>query len=615
MGSHYITLDTVILPPPLGALVGLSLVAGAGVISQELLRRLFKGDNTVLDAAACFVAVVSMLAAVSHAVAWIGWHLSALLQMLALTLMVSAMYGIRRIVSAAAPIRGFPADSFRLQTSGSGRGQTAVVCFIFVALAVSALGPATDGDSMDIHIGVPLDWLRAGRAIARPDWLNARTIGLGESLNLLGLAVGSEQVGAIIQAAGMMVAYVAVSAGARSHEGRLSAALLVATCPVLVFLVPNQKPMLIAAASIAVMFALLAEVRKNFDARRVALAAACGAFAVSCKASFVFAAGVGLIAGLFVASTRRQSLRILMATGAATALIAVPSWLRSYLFYGDPISPFFEFLKVHPDPRVLLMTSNLYDSGEPHALLGYLRFALTVAIPTSPGALAVSLGIGTWATAALIGVKGAAHWLAMCAAAIALLEALFSQLSPRFFLDSYLVASMALAASAELGLRRHVNGMLTAQGVVTSLLAGYAAFTLAPGSLSSEWRHTVTNRTADGAEEGRWLDRVLPSDAVINDPFHARGMLPRPFVSLDLPDEDVDQADLERQWQALIRRMQTAGINSIVLDVASYPRSAAVIEAWADTLAGPEDFHIAVRNPFNAGGTRRLQVWRIRSRR
>ncbi|NIR58223.1 MAG: DUF1420 domain-containing protein, partial [Gammaproteobacteria bacterium] len=32
---------------------------------------------------------------------------------------------------------------------------------------LAALGPVTDADSLDYHLGVPLDWLRHGGAYAR----------------------------------------------------------------------------------------------------------------------------------------------------------------------------------------------------------------------------------------------------------------------------------------------------------------------------------------------------------------------------------------------------------------------------------------------------------------
>ena len=46
-----------------------------------------------------------------------------------------------------------------------------LVGVILVVLLLAALGPATDADSLDYHLGVPLDWLRNGGAYARPDWL------------------------------------------------------------------------------------------------------------------------------------------------------------------------------------------------------------------------------------------------------------------------------------------------------------------------------------------------------------------------------------------------------------------------------------------------------------
>ena len=77
---------------------------------------------------------------------------------------------------------------------------------ITLALFGAVLGPATDADSLEYHLGVPLDWLRHGGAYARPDWFHARLAGLGEAINMLGLAMGTDNLGAVFQAAGLVVA-------------------------------------------------------------------------------------------------------------------------------------------------------------------------------------------------------------------------------------------------------------------------------------------------------------------------------------------------------------------------------------------------------------------------
>ena len=612
-GAGFLTLDTVILRPPLGAIAGVLIAAGLWQGGDQLARRLFGARADGLDRAACFIAVVAGTAALSHLVACTGWQMQTMLRVLANLLAVAGLFGLWRcliLLRATWVAR----DAFVPRWSSLSVSDVGgiLACLTALALAVSALAPATDGDSMAIHIGVPLDWLRAGHVTGPPDWLTARLIGLGECLNLLGLAAGSEQLGAILQAAGMGVAYGGLSSVARCRDEQILAALLLMACPVLVFLIPNQKPMFLAVAAIAVMFALLARSRSEFDLLRIALAAVCGAFAVACKVSFLFVAFVGFAGALVIAHRHRAIGRLIVVGAVAFAALPLPGWLRFYHFYGDPLSPFFEFLKSAPDPRVMRLSSYVYEVAGDHTLSGYLSFLWHLAIPRSLGEAATVLGVGAWSTILLVRARGTAAWFAVCAASIALLEAVFGQLAPRFFLDGYLVAAMALVASVEPWQRRILVAALTLQGLMTLAMAGFAAWSLAPGALTPAWREAVTNRAAEGAAEGRWLARVLPADAVITGSFHARAMLPRPFVEVDMLSEDDDMVSLEEQWRSRIARLRAAGINTIVLEPEAYPQSLKLLPKWADLTAGPQTFVNAVRNPFNLGSHYQLQVWRLR---
>ena len=84
-----------------------------------------------------------------------------------------------------------------------GRAALCLLAITGVGLLLSALGPPTDADSLDYHLGVPLDILRHHGAYPRLDWFHTRLVGLGESLNMLGLAGGTDVLGAVLQFAGL----------------------------------------------------------------------------------------------------------------------------------------------------------------------------------------------------------------------------------------------------------------------------------------------------------------------------------------------------------------------------------------------------------------------------
>src|SRR5262249_46266181 len=116
-----------------------------------------------------------------------------------------------------------------------------------IGLALAALGPPTEVDTLTYHLTVPLDWLQHGTR-ATPDWLPSSPAGLGEALNLVGLAAGTDCLGAVLQAAGAVVATIALAGVARASIDTDLALALVLGCPLLSFMVLTNKPQLLPSA-------------------------------------------------------------------------------------------------------------------------------------------------------------------------------------------------------------------------------------------------------------------------------------------------------------------------------------------------------------------------------
>ncbi len=174
-------------------------------------------------------------------------------------------------------------------------------------MLLGALGPPTDADSLNYHPGVPLDILRHQRAYPRPDWPYARLAGLGESLNLLGLAGGTDILGAALQFAGLVPILAAANTFARDNRDRLLVSMLVVGCPVMTFLVFNQKPQMLATAATTVAIFLIAQRFKDIDRVTLLLSCGCVLFAVGCKYSFMMTGAIVLTVGLLASRRASQS--------------------------------------------------------------------------------------------------------------------------------------------------------------------------------------------------------------------------------------------------------------------------------------------------------------------
>ena len=58
---------------------------------------------------------------------------------------------------------------------------------------IISLGPITNADSLDYHIGVPLDILKNSKLVFHPEWFASNTAGVGDFLNGFGLFICEEQ--------------------------------------------------------------------------------------------------------------------------------------------------------------------------------------------------------------------------------------------------------------------------------------------------------------------------------------------------------------------------------------------------------------------------------------
>jgi hypothetical protein len=185
-----------------------------------------------------------------------------------------------------------------------------------------------------------------------------------------------------------------------------------------------------------------------------------------------------------------------------------------------------------------------------------------------------------------------------------------AHLGARYLLEPYLWTCAAAGAAPWGRLKRAIFKIMVGQTLVMALITGYGAATLFPGSLTSAWRTAVMTRTASGYAETRWLDQVLPPDAVVVSQLRSAALLPRPFVSRDIFDYDLDIA---RERQKVIALLQSRRVNRLI---AYFPLGSKILKLPGlnpvSPLAGPREFTWAARNPCNRRDEQtRIAVYRL----
>jgi hypothetical protein len=345
-----------------------------------------------------------------------------------------------------------------------------------MGLFLASLGPVSDGDSLNYHLGVPLDWIRHGGAQARADWLHARLIGWGDMINLLGLGAGTDCLSSVFQFAGLIMAVFAVNALAKTAAGKIMGILLVVSSPLMVVLTISQKPQLLPCAAMTTALVLVISRFRALDAGSAFLCLSCLAFAIACKYSFLLT-GILILPIIFCAAWRAGRLGRVALFAAALLIFAVaPIYLRNLAFYGDPLSPLLERWRSGADPIVKTFAWYLHNFAGERTWDNLLKLPWNLVATRDPGKITTVLGIGTFAFfMAAFKRTLEARIMLVAAAAAALLILIFSQLTARFFLEPYLWVAAAAVASPWRKAKNYFLGALVVQALVMAGIATYSA--------------------------------------------------------------------------------------------------------------------------------------------
>ncbi|HEY7371474.1 MAG TPA: DUF1420 family protein [Polyangia bacterium] len=595
MKAHaFLRLQDVVLPPPLPALVELLMVAGIAYLGWRFAVRLRRERVEALDVAAGFVAVTAAAAAVVHGLALaqlstlgvlrpIGWGLAAL----------GGFALVRHRAAISKTVHREVGTLWRAPLLE--RAAALIAMLSILALALAALGPPSDADSLDYHLGLALEWLRHGGAYPRLDWYPSRLAGISESLNLLGLAAGTDGLGAGLQFGGMIAAAIALLSCAATPRDRLLAWLLVAGCPTIAFLVPNQKPQMLPAAGTTI--AIVMAVRRFDDFRRedAVLALMSAMFAVASKFTFILSAGFVVAVCLAAGRRSRRTGFVFGAAVATFAVLVAPMLLRNLAFYGDPLSPLLERFRAHPNPELTFYSAYLKTMAGELTPRTLLQLPVDMTVTTNPAAYTNILGVGVLAFIPALRLQGRTRLLLWAALGAAIVCVLLGQLVARFFLEPFLWAGAAAVAAGWTVTKRLLLRGLMLQGAVTALVALLGAANLFPGALTGTLRHGVLARSAAGFTEGEWLDQVLPEDAVLLGINRFHLFTPRPFIVCDPATSTKDAARADANLQRLVTE---GGVNTLLLDV---PNDAftRLARRCGQLQAGPAQLNLATRNPFN----------------
>ena len=612
--------DSYVLPPPLGALMSVMLASGCDSIGLAGLRALgFCSAGAPLWHRWQAPIVGAMILT-------LVLYPLALINLTPLTFMraVAVLVGLIGLVHAGTVARGWSQWRTALPAGFGGRLRIwgGLLLVLVVGAAVMSLAPPTDADSLDYHLGVPVALLIHGGIAVTPEWLHSRLAGGQEMLNALGLAGGTDNFGAVLQFAGMAgITALLVFADSDPPSGtteltrrvRLMAAVVALSMPTMVPLIA-QKPQLLPIAMTSLALAIVIYPSRRALTARAALqghALVCllVVAAAQAKLSFLPTGGVVGLLSLGVLA-RRRLFWPAVGIGLAAAVIALlpPALWKQHYFHDSFIN---SVVKSMPGNWP---GSDLFDRRlRGFTLRSPIPFPLLLFITTRLNSLTIVLGPAILVLLTALR-PNRDPWMWMGLAGVAVVTVVIIKFGPmlgRYYVEPCVWLLMLFAIQpqpAPFLESRWIAWPVIAQALFTIALFWYGAVMLFPGALTARWRSAVMDQNANGYRAMKWVDSVLPPDAVLLSADRAIALAPRDVVSFDWASV-VNVTS--RAAEPYLIRLKERGVTHVLMGTA--PRYTALSGCVGAVVAGPSDDPVAVRNPLAPKRTYPVWLYRFNS--
>ena len=495
---------------------------------------------------------------------------------------------------------------------------------LLLTYVLVAMSPPTDIDALDYHLGVPLALLNSGSWIYAPEWFTSRLAGLGEVFIALGLSIGAEQFGSLLQYCGLLAIVACItrpSSPAKDSQISLVCALSYAASPVLIWLVGTAKPLLLPIGMTTVALLFLLEIGSPYSSeRKQHCAKPLCVFAVICsltlcaalmKLNFLLSASIVILITLIVFKTLGALIPAFFLLFGMGGLILIPPALwKSLSFGGDWFTSIYQPLPGNwpGTDHFIHYLRNFSESSTP--------FPLSLLITYEPGQITATIGIGV-----LLGLmclillarqldRSSIGFLIILASTVLIfLGSILGQIGGRFYLEP--LAWIFLVMRFQNKPSQFLNSKILLWGIWSQALlilggALFCVWILLPGAFSSAQRTAIQDKYAFQGAEMHWANSVLPPNAILLMESRNKALAPRPSISLDwsyylTPQFQRPTADLllDHHAKAYLNIIKNRQASHILIQ--GDPDSSPWKGCFGKGRFGPFKAQTATRNPFNAG--------------
>lgn len=482
-----------------------------------------------------------------------------------------------------------------------------LIALCLFGFLVMSLSTPTDADSLDYHIGIPLEILRNRDLNFNENILHFRFIGFGEMINLIGLANGCPQLGSVLQYF-LLLLFILIAIKLNGNKNSILFILFIIGIPVLFFLLPSQKHQLTGILCTSIFFYILYYKYTGINTIGFALLCSLLIFPVTIKYSFILSV-TSIWAYIILIHVKQKAYTVLLYRSALFIFLLLffysPVLYHKYLLYGDPLSPLLE--KYVQSPRIDVINFSNYirnytDGGFP--------FPLSLILPKSIGIISTVIGV-TFIIALLFTIINKKNVPVLII--VALYSALvisFGQKTSRFFVEPYYWMLPALFTGFH---NRLIIKTLKTIGVFSLTAIVIIQLIVLPGFISGvisdKGRYELLKLNAQNFAEIEWVKSVVPPDKTVGLNTRSRTLLSDNV----LPREYYRMIQNSRIPLSLrIDILKKHSVEYIVLKDNDKKLITEISPYYHAVLVdGPKIFSHASRNPVNRSKKYSLNIYKI----
>ncbi len=612
-------LDAFLPDPPFSVIVAILLIMGCDGLGVYVVRISgLQAPNIKWPRWQAPMLGALVLSVVVYPLALLGFANLFVLRSIGILLVVFAVVHLGLILSTGRNMCStFSSTLFRDVSSFSV--WKLLFIFLLFSYGILTLSPITNADSLNYHIGAALHILNTGSMPVTPEWFHSRLAGSGESLNAIGLAVGAEQFGALLQFSGLLgiagLIYHAESDQLALDDDESTRfdwqnfiSVVAISAPVLVFLVSSSKPQLILVSMTTLAIAATIYPSRRSLSRSSSLKGfilVCFLVMVASQAryNYLLGGGVAGIIALFVMHKKRLFAPAISIGILISLIVMLPPVLwKSAHFGGGYLDALFKLLpgEWSGTDAFELMLKNFHQ--------GEIYFPFSLILPSSLGEISTVIGFG--AMLFLFLRPNRSEWLRLVvsgAVVVALAGAALGPTNSRSYMEPYFWMLMVLVLQSPrqtfFQYKTWLQIPVFIQSALVIFMCWYGIVAAVPGVFSSSAREGVMVRAANGYEIMAWVDNVLPNEAVLLSSHRSMALAPRDTVSLDWMTYTQFDKEKSLPYLTRIRERQVTHILFMGGKEEGLSDSAAFkfFRGCLHGFHGSSHGHIATRNPSNQG--------------